>query len=86
VNTALKTFLPAKAKSPRLRDEFRAFLTLHHFSRRTVDCYISWVLQFVIWSGKRDPHLMGHTRVETTMIYNHVISPVEKRIKSPLDL
>ena len=29
--------------------------------------------------------LLGHSRVETTMIYNHVISPVEKRIKSPLD-
>lgn len=29
--------------------------------------------------------LLGHSRVETTMIYNHVASPVEKRIKSPLD-
>jgi len=29
--------------------------------------------------------LLGHSRIETTMIYNHVISPVDKRIKSPLD-
>ena len=29
--------------------------------------------------------LLGHSRVETTMIYNHVASPIEKRIKSPLD-
>jgi integron integrase len=29
--------------------------------------------------------LLGHARVEATMIYNHVISPVERRIKSPLD-
>lgn len=29
--------------------------------------------------------LLGHSRVETTMIYNHVAAPVEKRIKSPLD-
>jgi integron integrase len=29
--------------------------------------------------------LLGHSRVETTMIYNHVIGPVEKRIQSPLD-
>jgi len=29
--------------------------------------------------------LLGHSRLETTMIYNHVISPLEKRIKSPLD-
>jgi hypothetical protein len=29
--------------------------------------------------------LLGHSRVETTMIYNHVAAPVEKRISSPLD-
>ena len=29
--------------------------------------------------------LLGHSRLETTMIYNHVASPVERRIKSPLD-
>lgn len=29
--------------------------------------------------------LLGHKRVETTMIYNHVVSPVERRIASPLD-
>jgi integrase len=29
--------------------------------------------------------LLGHSRVETTMIYNHVAAPVEKRIASPLD-
>lgn len=29
--------------------------------------------------------LLGHSRVETTMIYNHVASPVERRVKSPLD-
>ena len=29
--------------------------------------------------------LLGHSRVETTMIYNHVACPIERRIKSPLD-
>lgn len=29
--------------------------------------------------------LLGHSRIETTAIYNHVAAPVEKRIKSPLD-
>jgi integron integrase len=29
--------------------------------------------------------LLGHSRVETTMIYNHVSAPAERRIKSPLD-
>jgi site-specific recombinase XerD len=29
--------------------------------------------------------LLGHSRIETTMIYNHVALPTERRIKSPLD-
>lgn len=29
--------------------------------------------------------LLGHTRLETTMVYNHVAMPIEKRVKSPLD-
>lgn len=29
--------------------------------------------------------LLGHSRVETTMVYNHVAAPVERRVKSPLD-
>lgn len=29
--------------------------------------------------------LLGHSRLETTMIYNHVAAPAEKRIRSPLD-
>lgn len=30
--------------------------------------------------------LLGHSRIETTQIYNHVASPIARRIKSPLDL
>lgn len=29
--------------------------------------------------------LLGHSRIETTQIYNHVAAPVERRIRSPLD-
>ena len=29
--------------------------------------------------------LLGHSRIETTQIYNHVALPIERRIKSPLD-
>ena len=96
----------------RLRDQFREWLVFHHYSRRSVDTYTARVLDFVMWSGKRDPwtmgapevnaylshlanerhvtagtqKLLGHSRLETTMIYNHVAVPAEKRIKSPLDL
>lgn len=29
--------------------------------------------------------LLGHRRIETTQLYNHVVAPIERRIKSPLD-
>jgi len=42
-----------------------------------------------MWSECRPNYtvqaLLGHSRVETTMIYNHVASPIEQRVKSPLD-
>jgi integron integrase len=29
--------------------------------------------------------LLGHSRIETTQIYNHVMSPAERRVKMPID-
>lgn len=58
--------VPQKAELPkpkRLRDQFREWLVFHHYSPRSVECYIGWVLQFVIWSGKRDPLTMGPAEV-----------------------
>jgi hypothetical protein len=59
---------PQKAELPqpkpkRLRDQYREWLVFHHYSPRTVECYIGWVLQFVIWSGKRDPLSLGAAEV-----------------------
>lgn len=59
----------AERKPKRLRDQFREWLVFHHYSPRTVECYIGWVLQFVVWAGKRDPRTMGAPEVNAFLSY-----------------
>lgn len=65
------TTLPAqKAEKPkRLRDKFREWMVFHHYSRRTIDAYISQVLSFVLWSGKRDPLTLGAAEVNAFLSF-----------------
>lgn len=66
----ITTQSPPKAERPkRLRDQYREWLVFHHYSPRTVDCYIGWVLQFVVWAGKRDPRTMGGAEVNAFLSY-----------------
>lgn len=61
---------PQKAEKPkRLREQFREWMVFHHYSRRSIDTYIGWVLKFVIWSGKRDPLTMGAPEVTAYLSY-----------------
>jgi integron integrase len=47
----------------RLREQFREWLVFHHYAQATVKTYIGCVLEFVLWSGKRDPLSMGAVEV-----------------------
>lgn len=53
----------------RLRDQYREWLVFHHYSPRTIDCYIGRVLDFVVWSGKRNPLGMGAVEVNGFLSY-----------------
>jgi integron integrase len=61
--TAIPSQSAETRKPKRLRDRFREWLGFHHYSPRTAEAYVGWVLQFVIWSGKRDPLTMGAPEV-----------------------
>jgi len=68
MNTALSAQPPQKplaAERPRrrLRDLFREWLVTRHYARTTVECYVSWVLKFVLWAGRRDPRTIGAAEV-----------------------
>lgn len=59
----------AEPKPKRLRDKFREWMVFHHYSRRSIECYVGWVLKFVLWSGKRDPLTMGAPEVNAFLSY-----------------
>lgn len=64
MNTALTALCPQKAKSPRLRDEFADWMRMKNYKPTTIRDYVSDVLDFVLFSGKRDPREMGAPEVQ----------------------
>lgn len=52
------------ALPPRLVDAIRARLRMRHYSLRTEQAYVGWVLRFIRFHGRRHPREMGATEVE----------------------
>ncbi|NYI17356.1 integrase [Xanthomonas arboricola] len=50
--------------SPKLLDQVRGRLRLHHYSLRTEQAYVGWIRRFILANGKRHPGQMGKGEVE----------------------
>lgn len=48
----------------RLLDQVRESIRLRHYSRRTEEAYVRWVLRFVKFHGKRHPGELGAIEIE----------------------
>jgi integron integrase len=53
---------PAK-QPPKLLDQVRETIRAKHYSRRTEEAYISWILRFIFFHQKRHPREMGAREV-----------------------
>ena len=71
------------AKPPKLLDRWRHDLRTKHYSYRTEQCYVAWIVRFLRFHRSRTVHeLLGNTDVRTTMIYAHGMDPVSRRVRA----
>jgi hypothetical protein len=58
---------PNRPKSTRLGDQVREVLRYHHYSYKTEQTYVSWVVRFIRFSGTRHPAEMGKPEIERSL-------------------
>ncbi|MFC5077822.1 Tyrosine recombinase XerD [Vibrio thalassae] len=47
----------------------RDFMRARHYSERTIDAYLSWIFQYVVYHDKKHPKEMGTAEVEDFLSY-----------------
>lgn len=57
----MDTFRPT---ATRLMDQVRETLRFYHYAYNTEKSYVSWILKYIRFSGKRHPKDMGKLEVE----------------------
>ena len=55
--------------SPRLMDQVRDVLRVHHYSLRTEQSYLQWIRRFILFHGKRHPREMGADEIAAFLTY-----------------
>lgn len=54
---------------PRLIDQVRNVLRLHHYSIRTEEAYIQWIKRFIFFHNKRHPNEMGEKEIRNYLTH-----------------
>lgn len=62
--------------SPRLMDQVRDVLRVHHYSLRTEESYLQWIRRFILFHGKRHPREMGEEEIAAFLTYLAVTKDV----------
>ncbi len=58
-----------KPKPGKLMDQVREVLRYHHYSFRTEETYVRWILQFIRFHNKQHPKDLGKTEIENFLSY-----------------
>src|SRR5437763_1283346 len=57
------------AQSPKLLDRVRNAIRTRHYSRRTEDAYVHWIVRFILFHGKRHPLEMGAAEINAFLTH-----------------
>lgn len=60
---------PFKPKPGKLMDQVREVLRYHHYSIRTEEAYVRWILQFIRFHNKKHPKILGKEEIESFLSY-----------------
>jgi site-specific recombinase XerD len=73
---------------PRLIDQVRNVLRVHHYSVRTEDDYIQWIRRFIFFHNKRHPREMGEKEIRAFLTHlavdKHVSASTQNQALSAL--
>ncbi len=76
--TFKKITLKGDNSKPKLLDQVRAYLRVHHYSPNTEEAYIGWIKRFILFHNKRHPNEMGKDEIQKFI--NHLA--VEQHVSS----
>jgi integron integrase len=62
--------------APKLLDQLRAIIRARHYSIRTEDAYVSWVVRYVRFHGMRHPRELGPPEIEAFLTHLAVVDNV----------
>lgn len=75
-------------KTPRLMDQVRDTLRLHHYSLRTERSYSQWIRRYIFFHNKRHPRDMGETEISEFLTFlavkKHVSASTQNQALSAL--
>lgn len=54
---------------PRLMDQVRDVLRVHHYSLRTEQSYLQWIRRYILFHSKRHPREMGEEEISAFLTY-----------------
>jgi hypothetical protein len=55
--------MEARMSKPRLFEQVRDQMRLHHYSLRTEETYLHWIKRYILFHGKRHPAEMGEQEI-----------------------
>ena len=78
ITSAKNDTLKTTAIKIKLLDQVRITLRTNHYSKKTEECYISWIKRFILFNNKKHPNEMGREEIQKFVNY----LAVEKYVSS----